>query len=232
MMTPEAAMIFAAGFGTRMGELTKSRPKPLIPVAGRALIDHMLDLLEAVQPVRTVVNTHYLADQIADHLSGRDIAISHEQPDILDTGGGLKAALPLLAADVVFTANSDIIWSGPNPFTALAQAWQPELMDALLICVPLSNTIGREGGGDFDLTPQNHITRGGPYVFGGIQIIKTHLLESVSDTVFSLNRVWNEIAQTDRLVGLPYDGTWCDVGHPDGLKLAEQVARGTHVQPV
>lgn len=223
MTQPCVAMIFAAGFGTRMGALTKTRPKPLLPVAGRPLIDHTLDLLQAVKPARIVINTHYLPDQIADHLSGRDVILSPEQPEILDTGGGLKAALPLLAADAVFTANSDTIWNGPNPFEMLRVAWQPDRMDALLICVPLSQTIGRQGAGDFSLDADHRITRNGDQVFGGIQIMKTDLLKDIPERVFSLNRVWNVMAQQGRLFGLPYPGTWCDVGHPEGLELAERM---------
>ncbi len=118
-------MLFAAGFGTRMGDLTKSRPKPLVEVAGRALLDHALSLVSGAGGARTVVNTHYLGDQIADHLAGKDIALSHEAPDILDTGGGLRNALPLLGQDTVMTLNTDAVWAGPNPLSLLNAAWDP-----------------------------------------------------------------------------------------------------------
>lgn len=223
MTTPDAAMIFAAGFGTRMGDLTKTRPKPLLEVNGKALIDHTLDLLEPLAIPRICVNTHYLSEQVAEHLVDRNIILSDEQPEILDTGGGLKAALPKLNADVVFTANSDTIWSGPNPFQILADAWQPENMDALLLCVPLTQTIGRKTGGDFGLGPDGHVARGGDFVYGGFQILKTAAVAKITDHVFSLNTVWDALAQDKKLFGLRYPGQWCDVGHPEGLALAEQM---------
>ena len=135
---PDALMLFAAGFGTRMGALTADRPKPLVEVAGKPLIDHALDLAEGVGPLRRVANAHYRADQLAAHLDGRDVALSREEPEILDTGGGLRAALPLLGPDPVFALNTDAVWSGPNPLRLLAEAWDPERMDALLLCVPVA----------------------------------------------------------------------------------------------
>ena len=126
-------MLFAAGFGTRMGELTRSRPKPLIPVAGRALLDHALDLAAGAGLSRQVVNAHYLAEQVVAHLDGRGIPVAVETPEILDTGGGLRAALPLLGPGPVFTLNTDAVWTGPNPLVTLAGAWDPARMDALLL---------------------------------------------------------------------------------------------------
>jgi len=144
-------MIFAAGFGTRMGALTRDRPKPLIEVAGRALIDHALDLVTAYAPPRTVVNLHYRAAQLAAHLDGRGVRLSHETPDILDTGGGLRAALPLLGDGPVLTMNSDAVWQGPNPLSHLASLWDGARMGALLLCLPPDRALGHSGSGDFTM---------------------------------------------------------------------------------
>ena len=220
---PDTVMLFAAGFGTRMGTLTKDRPKPLIKVAGRALLDHALDLTDGI--ATRVVNAHYHADQIATHLKGRDVAVSVEHPDILDTGGGLRHALPLLGPGPVFTLNTDAIWNGPNPLHMLRTAWNPDQMDALLLCVPVQNAVGRLGDGDFALQEGGQLTRKGNLVYTGAQIVKTELLHTISQPAFSLNLLWNKMAETGRLHGLPYPGKWCDVGRPDGIALAEGVLR-------
>ena len=225
MNAPKAIMLFAAGFGTRMGELTADRPKPLVNVLKKPLIDHTLEIVDNFGPLRKVVNTHYKAPMLADYLAGRDILVSDEQPDILDTGGGLKAALPLLAADPVFTMNTDAIWAGPNPLSCLAKAWDPNRMDALLICVPVGNTVGRVGGGDFSLDPDGRLARHGDYVYGGVQILKTGAVELIDQKVFSLNRVWDDLSQSGRIFGCAYPGRWCDVGHPQGIGLAEQLLK-------
>ncbi|MBV7395258.1 nucleotidyltransferase family protein [Mameliella sediminis] len=218
---PDAVMLFAAGFGTRMGALTATRPKPLIEVAGKPLLDHALDLTAGLRT--RVVNAHYLADQIAQHLAGSDVQVSTEQPDILDTGGGLRHALPLLGTHSVYTLNTDAIWNGPNGLDLLSRAWDPDRMDALLLCVPLDRAIGRKGSGDFSLAPDGQLTRNGDLVYTGAQIIKTEGLNAIPDKVFSLNRLWNEQAAAGRLFGLTYPGQWCDVGHPEGISLAERM---------
>lgn len=214
-------MLFAAGFGTRMGEMTADRPKPLIPVAGTALLDHALRLTNGV-PIR-VVNAHYKADQISDHLAQTDVIVSLEMPDILDTGGGLRFALPHLGTDPVYTLNTDAIWSGPNPLDLLRHSWKPDHMDALLLCVPLARAVGRKGRGDFSQDKDGHLQRTGDLVYTGAQILKTDGLHDVPDTAFSLNVVWNQMAEQKRLFGLIYPGSWCDVGHPDGITLAENM---------
>ncbi|SMX32544.1 nucleotidyltransferase family protein [Maliponia aquimaris] len=218
---PDAVMLFAAGFGTRMGALTIDRPKPLIKVAGRALLDHALDLTRGI-PTR-VVNAHYHADQIVAHLHGTDVRVSVEQPEILDTGGGLRNALPLLGTVPVYTLNTDAIWKGPNPLDLLRAAWRPDQMDALLLCVPLERAIGRQGGGDFSLDAEGRLHRGGDLVYSGAQILRTEGLAQIPDPVFSLNRLWNAQADKGRLYGLPYPGQWCDVGRPEGIALAERM---------
>lgn len=222
-------MLFAAGFGTRMGDLTRDRPKPLIPVAGRPLIDHALDVVRGADTGQIVVNLHYKADMLAAHLKGRDVHTINEHPDILDTGGGLRNALPLLGKDPVITTNSDAIWAGPNPIRMLQNAWDPERMDALLICVPVAQTVGHQGAGDFSLAQDGQLHRGGDTIYGGIQILKTDLLRTVPEARFSLNVIWNKMADARRLFGLRYPGRWCDVGHPGGIAQAEALLAKTNV---
>jgi len=223
-------MLFAAGFGTRMGALTATRPKPLIEVAGRALIDHALDLVDAHAPPRVVVNLHYLPEQIRAHLRGRDVRFSHETPDILDTGGGLRAALPLLGPGPVLTMNTDAIWRGPNPLTLLAPLWDRARMDALLLCIPPQNAIGHAGAGDFTLGDDDRLSRGPGLVYSGVQIIAPEPLHAIPETGFSLNRVWDRIAERGRLFGAVYPGQWCDVGRPEGIALAEDLLGYGHVR--
>ncbi|MEM9124273.1 MAG: nucleotidyltransferase family protein [Pseudomonadota bacterium] len=218
---PQSVMLFAAGFGTRMGALTKSRPKPLIEVAGQPLIDHALSLVDAVTPERVVANLHYCADQLEAHLKPKGVLLSREEPDILDTGGGLRAALPLLGDEPVFTLNTDAIWAGPNPLQMLQKTWDPRSMDALLLCIPVARTLGHAGPGDFTANAAGQITRGPGLVYGGAQILKTDRLSGFSERAFSLNKVWNRIHDDGRLFAAEYPGRWCDVGRPEGIALAE-----------
>jgi len=217
-------MLFAAGFGTRMGALTANTPKPLIKVAGKPLIDHALTLADAAKVGKIVVNLHYLGDQIAHHLQGRDIALSWEHTQILETGGGLKAALPLLQADTVFTLNTDAIWSGQNPLIELQAAWDPEKMDALLLLLPADRALGHSGKGDFLLAPDGRIIRAAGAaapVYLGAQILKTQGLTAITEPVFSLNLLWDQAIAQGRAYGLIHQGGWCDVGRPEGIALAE-----------
>lgn len=217
-------MLFAAGFGTRMGALTAHQPKPLIPVAGRALIDHALALADDAGVGRIVANLHYRGDMIRAHLAHRDIGFSEEAPDILETGGGLRAALPLLGPGPVVTLNTDAVWAGPNPLAMLAQAWSPG-MGALLALAPLERTRGHAGKGDFTLHPDGRITRGGSLVYLGAQIVDPVGLEQVPDRAFSLNRHWDTLIAEARGFGVVFPGHWCDVGHPEGIALAEAMLR-------
>ncbi|MDA7427646.1 nucleotidyltransferase family protein [Primorskyibacter aestuariivivens] len=223
MTRPDAALLFAAGFGTRMRPLTDTRPKPLIEVAGQPLLDHALALVEPLGLSRVVVNTHYKGEMIAKHLSGRDIALSHEAPEVLETGGGLKQALPLLGEGPVFTLNTDAVWRGPNPLQMLADAWDPTRMDALLLCIPPQQAHGHSGAGDFLLGPEGRITRGPGLIYSGVQIIKPGGLHDIRDTVFSLWSLWQPMLEAGRMFGLPFSGQWCDVGHPDGIRIAERM---------
>ena len=222
-------MMFAAGFGTRMGDLTANCPKPLIPVGGLPLIDHTLRLVREVEPARIVANLHYLPDQLRAHLSGTDVHLSEETPDILDTGGGLRQALPLLGPGPVFTTNTDAIWSGPNPFQLAMKHWDPERMDGLLVCIPRTQTMGHVGKGDFLLSETGQITRGPGEIYGGVQILKTDGLHAIDQKSFSLNLLWDQMIADGRLFGVSYPGKWCDVGNPDGLKHAESLLKDTHV---
>ena len=221
---PFPLMIFAAGFGTRMGALTAERPKPLIPVAGRALIDHALETGQRAGVTRTVVNTHYRADQMAAHLEGRDVAISHESGQILETAGGLKAALPLLGEGPVAILNSDGIWTGANPLQELAAAWDASRMEALLLLLPLADTLAHGPKGDFRLDPDGRIHRGTggeDHVYIGAQILHPARIAATPDAVFSLNKPWIEMIAAGTAYGLLHHGGWCDVGHPEGIAAAE-----------
>jgi len=224
-------MIFAAGFGTRMGALTKDRPKPLIPVAGKPLLDHALDLAKAAPVSRIVVNTHYHADQIATHLAHQDVALSHEAEVILETGGGLRQALPLLAGDPVMTLNSDAVWTGPNPLQTLAAGWDAARMDALLLLAPVQATIGYQGKGDFLCDPSGRLQRANGrdgLVYLGAQIIRTDQLASFPQRAFSLNLLWDQMIAQGRAFGVVHPGGWCDVGHPEGIAQAEALLAQAH----
>ena len=222
-------MLFAAGFGTRMQHLTAHQPKPLVQVAGQALIDHAVHIGQDAGADPIVANLHYLPHMLETHLQGSGVRTLREAPDILETGGGLRNALPLLGPDPVATLNTDAVWAGPNPIRMLMDAWDPAQMDALLICVPMDHVHGRDAGGDFSIDAAGRLHRGGDTVYGGAQILKTDLLHDVPDAAFSLNVVWNMMAQRDRLFGLPYPGHWCDVGHPGGIAQAETMLAAHHV---
>jgi MurNAc alpha-1-phosphate uridylyltransferase len=222
-MTPPL-MLFAAGFGRRMGALTADRPKPLIPVAGRPLIDHALAVADGAGIARRVANVHHRPEALAAHLEARGVAVSREDP-ILETGGGLRAALPLLGPGPVLTLNTDAVWSGPNPLRALVDAWaeEPEGTEALLLCVPLERAAGRAPPGDFTLGPDGRLGWGGSAVYVGAQMIDPRALADVPDTVFSLTRVWDAMMGRGALRGVLWPGAWCDVGHPGGIAEAESM---------
>lgn len=218
-------MIFAAGLGTRMRPLTDDRPKPLVKVGDRSLLDRALDLGRDAGCAPIVVNTHYLGQQIADHLTGQDIAISHE-PQILDTGGGLRRALPLLGDGPVATLNPDVVWTGPNPLTALQAAWEGDRMDALLALIPIAQATARKGAGDFGMDGHARLHRKGDFVYAGAQIIRPDLLGDIPDAVFSLNVLWDMLIAKGRVFGMVHDGGWCDVGYPEAIPLAQALLDG------
>lgn len=208
-------MLFAAGFGTRLRPLTETRPKPLIEVGGKALIDHALAHVAELPGLRVVANTHYLGGQVADHLSGRGIAISQEEA-ILDTGGGLKAALPLLDADPVFTMNTDPLWLDANPLTHLADAWD-DRWEAMLLLAPA------DGRGDFAMDAEGRLARRGGFTYTGAQIIKTSKVRDCSERKFSLNLTWDEMIEAGTLGGVVFPGRWIDVGTPEALARAAEM---------
>ncbi|MCD1624969.1 nucleotidyltransferase family protein [Seohaeicola saemankumensis] len=226
---PHAVMLFAAGFGTRMGALTADRPKPLIRVAGRPLIDHALDLVTDAGLPQKVANLHYKAEMLVAHLDGKGVQTSIEEPDILETGGGLRHALPLLGSRPVFTMNTDAVWDGPNPLTLAKNVWNPQEMDGLLVCIRPDKAVGHTGKGDFLLADDGRLTRGRGLIYGGVQIIKTDGLGSIAQSAFSLNILWDRMLEKRRLFGLCYPGRWCDVGRPEGITLAEQMIGYPHV---
>jgi MurNAc alpha-1-phosphate uridylyltransferase len=210
-----------------MGELTATRPKPLVNVAGRPLLDHALALADAAKAAPVVVNLHYLGAQIRAHLAGRPgIGFSDESDRLLETGGGLRRALPLLGGSPVLTLNSDAVWHGPNPLADLAAAFDPGRMDALLCLVAQRDAVGHRGAGDFSLAPDGRITRRGPWVYTGAQIIRPAALDGIAEDVFSMNLVWDRLIAKGRLFGLHYGGQWCDVGQPQSIALAEAMLAG------
>ena len=221
--TPFPVMIFAAGFGRRMGALTKDKPKPLVPVKGRALIDYTVDIARESGAQTILVNLHYKHQMLADHLRDAPVQTRLELPDILETGGGLKAALPQLGAGPVVTINSDAIWQGENPIAALRARWQPERMEALLLCIERTRAHGHSGAGDFSLAENGCLQRGGNLVYTGVQIIKTEGLMAIEQRAFSLNLLWAQMIKRQGVYGAVYRGNWCDVGHPEGLVCAQNM---------
>ena len=229
---PAVAMILAAGLGTRMGALTRARPKPMLPVAGRPLLDHALDRAAEGGATRFVVNVHWFAEQIRDHLAGRpDVALSDETDALLETGGGLVRALPLLGAAPVFALNSDAVWTGPAPLPALTAAWDPARMDALLLMVRRERAAAYTRAGDFFLEDaggaMRPVRRGerpaAPYVYTGAQILSPALIAEFEETRFSANLIWDRAAARGRLFAAEHVGGWVDVGTPEGLGVAERM---------
>lgn len=223
MTRPTSVLLFAAGFGTRMAPLTDTQPKPLIEVAGRPLLDHGRTFCDGLQ---VVVNTHYLADQIRDYLSGSNALISHEKGAPLETGGGLKHALPLMGQGPVFTMNTDAVWRGENPIEALSKEWRPK-MEALLLMIPTGRAIGHNGKGDFDIGPDGRLTEGTGYVYSGVQIICTDGLMHITEDSFSIWSLWAGMLERKSMYGLAYDGEWCDVGRPESIPLAEAMLKSS-----
>ncbi|NNU79213.1 nucleotidyltransferase family protein [Halovulum dunhuangense] len=227
-MTPDTVMIFAAGRGTRMRTLTQDRPKPMIPVAGRPLIEHALDMAVAAGLRRAVVNTHYLPAPLEAHLSREtrlSITLSPET-ELLETGGGLKRAAPLLGLGPVFTMNADVVWQGPDPFGALVSGGVPGPGGARLLLVPRANAVGHPGAGDFALDQSGRPVRRGdapeaPFVYTGLQLIDPAAALAVPEPVFSLNRLWDAMLAQGRLRATVWTGRWCDVGQPGSIPLAE-----------
>jgi MurNAc alpha-1-phosphate uridylyltransferase len=233
----DTAMVLAAGLGTRMRPLTDDRPKALVEVGGKALIDHMLDRLAEARVGRAVVNVHYCADRLEAHLRGRKqptVTISDERGLLLETGGGLKKARPLLGDEAILVANIDSIWTeaGVPAIERLVRAWDPAAMDALLLVVPLTNGLGFEGPGDFFQGDDGRLTFRGaaaaaPFAFMGVHVTKPQVVDAEADGPFSLSKVWRRLAAEKRLYGVAFDGFWMHVGDPQARDAAEARLRET-----
>ena len=228
---PTNAMVLAAGFGQRMRPLTDMMPKPLVKVAGKALLDHVLDRLADAGVTRAVVNVHYLAEQIEQHVAARErpaVTISDERGVLLDTGGGVVKALPLLGDAPFFHINSDTVWvDGVRPnLTRLAEHFDPAAMDALLLLAPTAGSIGYDGRGDFAMAPDGRLKARpereiAPFVYAGAAILTPHLFDGAPPDAFSLTKLFARAAETGRLHGLRLEGLWMHVGTPEAIALAE-----------
>ena len=226
---PMTAMVLAAGLGTRMRPLTDDRPKALVEVGGRALIDHVLDRLAGAGVRRAVVNVHAFADQLEAHLAGRadlEIVISDERAALLETGGGLRKARPLLGEAPILAANIDTLWTDATLIDRLIAAWDPARMDDLLALAPMSRTLGFDGPGDFFRAADGRLTHRGeaaraPYAFMGVHILDPRLIDAWPERPHSLFEHWLEFAAAGRLHGLVAEGLWMHVGDPAALALAE-----------
>lgn len=228
------AFVLAAGLGQRMRPLTDSLPKPLVPLANKPLIDHVLDAIAAAGIGEAIVNLHYRADQLEQHLTTRRtpiISFSDERSLLLDTGGGVKRALSLLGPQPFLVHNSDSVSIEPKGIganiKALMAAWDGSRMDGLLLLAERMASIGFEGAGDFFLDPGGHLRRRGaapaaPFVFAGISIASPRLLDGAPDGVFSLNLVWDKALARGRLFGTRLDGLWMHVGTPEALVEADR----------
>lgn len=185
-------------------------------------MDHALDIANEARTGRKVVNVHYKKSAITNHLAGQDITFSDESGALLETGGGLRKALPLLEGNPVITMNTDAVWKGPNPITSVLEAWDNS-MEALLLIVEKRNAAGHLGKGDFEIDADGRLNRAPGSVYTGVQMIRTDVLAEVSEDAFSLNVAWNIIAKRGGLYGTTYDGRWCDVGQPSSIATAEEM---------
>jgi MurNAc alpha-1-phosphate uridylyltransferase len=242
---PTRAMILAAGLGTRMAPLTREKPKPLIALNGKPLIDHAIDRLVRGGVDYIVVNVHYLADQLIAHLEQRQrrepgvkIQILDETGMILDTGGGVAKALPYFEGEPFFTYNSDSLWvEGMGSAMARMKArWNPDLMDALMLLAPCATAIGYEGRGDFQMDAWGLLKRRAemnlaPFVWTGLEIVHPRLFDGAPTGRFSINPLWDRAIEKGRLAGLRLDGVWLHVGTPQGLEDAENFLRDLAHQP-
>jgi MurNAc alpha-1-phosphate uridylyltransferase len=229
---PHTAMIMAAGLGKRMRPLTATRPKPLIEVGGKALLDHVLDRLRVAGVTKVVVNVHYLADALEAHLTSRahglEVVISDERKLLMETGGGLLKAAPLIDSDPFLALNSDNLWiDGPaDTIKLLASQWDDQKMDALLLLVPQARALGHKGMGDFHMDRAGRIRRRershvAPFVFTGIQMVSKRLLRDAPDGPFSTNLLWDRAIDEGRAFGAVHQGLWFDVGTPQSIPMTE-----------
>ncbi len=238
-MTPAGAMVLAAGLGTRLRPLTLDRPKALVAVGGRPLIDHMLDRLAEGGVTRAVVNVHAFADALEAHLAARagppEIRISDERTAPLETGGGVKKARPLLGDAPLFVANIDSVWtsSGPSAVGRLGEAFDPARMDALLLLTPTGEALGFDGPGDFFLDDDGRLTprratgaSGAPFAYCGVHVANPAKIYACPEVRFGLYPLWADMAAAGRLYGQVLDGAWMHVGDPLALRAAEERLAG------
>lgn len=234
----DTAMIMAAGKGTRMMPLTADRPKPLIQVGGVALLDHVLDHLRDAGVGKIVVNVHYLAEQVEQHLAASaadlDVRISDERDLLRDTGGGLVHALGLISDDPFICVNADNWWTnaGENAISQLMAHWDDDRMDVLMLLIPLDTAYNSQGIGDFNMDADGRLSRRqgdtpASYVWTGIQMLSKRLIVDAPSDVFSTNIFWDRAIAQGRCIGMVHDGLWFDVGYPAAIaateaKLAEQ----------
>jgi len=225
-------MVLGGGYGKRMMPLTKDIPKPMVVLKGRPLIDHVLDRIAAAGVPRAVVNVHYCADKLQAHVEKREhpkIAISDERQQLLDTGGGVAKALPLLGPDPFLIHNSDSVWIegvGSN-LERMFSVWDPDTMDSLMLLASAATSLGYDGSGDFAMDKDGRLSRRGerqmvPFVFTGVSIAHPRIFEGAPDGPFSMNRLWDRAIDNGRLFGIRLDGLWMHVGTPDALVEAER----------
>ena len=225
-------MVLAAGRGERMRPLTLRMPKPLVPLAGRPLLDHVLDRLAAAGVTTAVVNVHYLPEQLEAHLASRngkppETLVSDERGVLLDTGGGAKKALPLLGRGPFFIHNADSVWSesATPALTRMLRKWNPATMDCLLLLAPTATSIGYAAKGDFSMAPNGRLARRGtevvPFAFAGVSLCDERLFKDAPEGRFSLNLLWDRALAKGKLYGVRLDGRWMHVGTPDALAEAE-----------
>jgi N-acetyl-alpha-D-muramate 1-phosphate uridylyltransferase len=223
------AMVLAAGLGQRMRPLTDQTPKPLIKVKGRALIDYGMDRLRAAHVPFVVANCHHLGEQVIAWARAQDnppVTISDERSELLDTGGGILKALPLLGERPFYVLNSDSIWTekGRPALERLAGAWDADRMDCLLLTCPLASARGYDGQGDFALGPDGRLTRARgnhTFVYIGAYLASPSLFQEAPGVRFSMNVLWNKAAERGRLFGIAHDGLWLHVGTPEAIAMAE-----------
>lgn len=235
---PKRAMVFAAGLGTRMRPITDTLPKPLVKIAGRTMLDHMLDRLAEAGVEQAIVNVHHLPDQIERTLKTRvrpAIVVSDERAKLLDQGGGIKKVLPLLGEEPFFICNTDALWlEGPQAaLAAMAAAWRPDEMDVLLLVAATTASVGVDWPGDFLMKPDGRLIRRAeretaPFVYAGVGIVKPQLFAGARGDVFRLAPYFFDAAEKGRLFGVRLNGAWLHVGAPHAIEEAERaIARST-----
>jgi N-acetyl-alpha-D-muramate 1-phosphate uridylyltransferase len=232
MRAPKSAMIMAAGKGTRMMPLTADQPKPMVSVAGVRLFDHVLDHLRSAEISNIVVNVHYLADKMQAHIATAaadfDVKISDERDLLRDTGGGLVKAKPLIEGDPFFCINADNYWTNgsQNALQKMADAWDAETMDVLMLVIPYEQAHNTQGIGDFHMDADGRLSRRigqepAPYVWTGIQIMAKTMISDPPGEAFSTNIFWDRAIKNGRCFGIVHDGLWFDVGYPEAITATE-----------